>query len=440
MDTDEQPDIPPPDVPPAVPPTLASPGMLGRVRGLLIDVTPLRVSREFRLLWVGESISDIGSHITAVAIPFQVFNLTNHSSLAVGLLGVCTLVPLLTLSLLGGAIADAMDRRSLILRTDVGLAITSAVLAFNALPGQQHLWVLYAIATAQAALWAIQMPGMRSLVPRLVPKDLFVSANALTTMTGTMSHLLGPTLGGLLIATVDLKSAYLADLATFAAAFIAVGLMKPHPPSEGVERLGLESMLQGIRFLKGRRVLQSTFTIDLNAMIFGMPMALFPAMALRLGGGATLLGILYAAPFFGSFIVTILSGRARHVRRQGLATMLAVVAWGAFITGFGLTRTTWLALLMLALAGASDMVSGVYRSTILQTVAPDALRGRLSGIELAVVASGPSIGDIEAGVVASLVSLPFAIVSGGLACIAGVGVLAARVPAFARYDAKNPTP
>jgi hypothetical protein len=169
-------------------------------------------------------------------------------------------------------------------------------------------------------------------------------------------------------------------------------------------------------------------------------MALFPAMALRLGGGAKLLGVLYAAPFAGSFLVTILSGRARHVRRQGLAVMLCVVAWGAFIAGFGLTRTTWIALVMLALAGGADMISAIYRSTILQTVAPEELRGRLMGIELAVVASGPSLGDVEAGAVASIFNLPVAIVSGGLLCIAGVAFLAARVPQFARYDAKNPTP
>jgi MFS family permease len=435
MDTDEQPEIPP-----EISPPLASPGMLGRARSLLIDLSPLRESREFRLLWIGDSISDIGSHITAVAIPFQVFNLTHHSSLAVGLLGLCALVPLLTLPLVGGAIADAMDRRTLMLRTNTALAALSGVLAFNALPGQQHLWVLYAIATLQAALWSIQMPAMRSLVPRLVRKESFPSANALMNMSGTSSHLIGPTVGGLLIATLGVSNTYLFDLGTFAAVLVAVRMMQRQPPSEDSEPFSLESIRQGIRFLKGRKVLQSTFTVDLNAMIFGMPMALFPAMALRLGGGAKLLGVLYAAPFAGSFIVTILSGRARHVRRQGLAVMICVVAWGAFIAGFGLTRTTWIALLMLALAGGADMISAIYRSTILQTVAPEELRGRLMGIELAVVASGPSLGDVEAGVVASIFNLPVAIVSGGLLCIAGVGVLAARIPQFARYDAKNPTP
>jgi len=435
MDTDEQ-----PEVPPEISPPLASPGMLGRARSLLIDLSPLRESPQFRLLWIGDSISDIGSHITAVAIPFQVFHLTNRSSLAVGLLGLCALVPLLTLPLVGGAIADAMDRRTLMLRTNTALAALSGVLAFNALRGQRHLWVLYAIATLQAALWSIQMPAMRSLVPRLVSKESFTSANALMNMSGTSSHLIGPTVGGLLIATLGVSNTYLFDLGTFAAVLIAIRMMQRQPPAEDSQPFSLESIKQGIRFLKGRKVLQSTFTIDLNAMIFGMPMALFPAMADRLHGGAKLLGVLYAAPFAGSFIVTILSGRLRHVRRQGFAVMICVVAWGAFIAGFGLARTTWIALLMLAFAGAADMISAIYRSTILQTVAPEEMRGRLSGIELAVVASGPSLGDVEAGVVASIFNLPVAIVSGGVLCIAGVAFLAARVPQFARYDAKNPTP
>jgi MFS family permease len=350
------------------------------------------------------------------------------------------LVPLLAFSLLGGAIADAMDRRKLLIRAQAALAVVSGVLAFNALPGQRHLWILYVMSFAQAAGYAMYLPGMRALIPRLVPRELLTSANALENSYRTMAHLLGPTLGGVLIASVGLTNAYLIDIITFAAALTTVWLMSPAPPVHDDAVMSLDSIREGIRYLKGRKVLQSSFTVDLNAMIFGMPQALFPAIAFRLGGGARLLGVLYAAPFAGAFFVTMLSGRARHVRRQGLVTMICVVLWGAFIIGFGLAHAVWLALLMLALAGGADMVSAIYRSTILQTLAPDELRGRLMGIELAVVASGPQLGNVEAGVVASLVNLPFAIVSGGVACIVGVAVLAARVPEFARYDAKNPTP
>jgi MFS family permease len=434
MDADEQPNLPE-----EIALALSTPGMLGRVRGLLVDLSPLRVSRDFRLLWIGGSISEIGSHITVVAIPYQVFKITG-SSLAVGLLGVCALVPLATLSLLGGAIADAMDRRRLILRSDAALALLSTILVLNAWSGYGRLWVLYAVATAQAAVWGLASPGVNSLVPRLVPKELYPSANALTNISGSTAHLLGPTIGGILIASIGLRSAYLIDLATFGASFLAVGMMGRQPPSGESDAVTWESIKQGFRFLRGKKVLQSTFSIDLNAMIFGMPMALFPAMALRLGGGPRLLGLLYAAPFAGSFIVTILSGRLRHVRRQGRAVMACVVLWGVFIVGFGLARATWLALSMLALAGAADMISAIYRSTILQTLAPDDLRGRLSGIQFAVVTSGPALGDVEAGAVASIFNLPVAIVSGGVLCIAGVGVLAARAPQLARYDARNPAP
>jgi MFS family permease len=435
MTVDEEPSIPP-----EIPPPLQTPGMLGRARGFLVDLTPLRESREFRLLWTGQAISEIGSHISMIAIPFQLYKITG-STLAVGLLGFTELVPLLVFSLLGGAIADAMDRRKLLIRAQAGLAVVSGVLAFNALPGQRHLWILYAMSFAQAAGYAIYLPGMRSLVPRLVPAELLPSANALEAAYGTTAHLLGPTLGGVLIAAIGLTNVYLIDIATFAAALYTAWLMRPSPPVHDENAMGWTAIREGLRFLKGRKVLQSTFTVDLNAMIFGMPQALFPAFAFhQLHGGPRLLGLLYAAPFAGAFFVTMLSGRARHVRRQGLVTMICVVLWGAFIAGFGLAHTVWLALLMLGLAGAADMISAIYRSTILQTVSPDELRGRLMGIELAVVASGPSLGNVEAGVVASLVNLPFAIVSGGIACIVGVGVLAARVPQFARYDAKNPTP
>ncbi|MFN2543774.1 MAG: MFS transporter [Actinomycetota bacterium] len=430
--------------PPEPPPSIERPGLVGgalaRLRHVAMDLTPLRVSREFRLLWSGQFVSDLGSHITMVAAPFQIFQLT-HSTLAVGLLGLCWLVPLLTLSVFGGSIADAVDRRKLMLVSNLALPTLSAVLALNAILAHPHLWVLYVVSTLSAAAYALSSPAFRSLPARLLPKELLPSAFALETAGHSFGSLVGPAVAGVLIAAIGLPSTYLIDLATYLVAAAAVAAMAPVPPAKEAERAGLASMLEGLRFLKGRRVLQTTFTIDLNAMIFGMPQALFPAFALRvLHGGPALVGFLYAAPAGGALVASLLSGRARHVRRQGLACMVAVVVWGAAIAGFGLSRITWLALAMLAVAGAADLVSGIYRTTILQTVAPDAMRGRLSGIELAVVASGPSIGDIEGGAVGALVSVPFAVVSGGILCVAGVGVLALLVPQFARYDAREPTP
>jgi MFS family permease len=420
-------------------PGLPGPTVWTRARALFVDVTPLRRSRQFRLLWIGQSVSDIGSRITMVALPFQMYAIT-HSTLAVGLIGLCELVPLLTLPLVGGALADSMDRRRLLLAAHAAMIVLTGVLAANALSGANHVWVLYVVAALAAAAYSLYSPAMRSLVPRYVDRELLPSAMALTGAYGSFGSLVGPVLGGVLIGAFGLSTAYLVDLASFAWALATLAVMDPVPPHAEAGRLGLDSIREGLRFLKGRRVLQSTFTFDLNAMIFGMPAALFPAVAEGLGGGPGVVGLLFAAPYAGSFLVNLLSGRAKHVRRQGLAVQVAIVVWGLAIVGFGLSDALWLSLGTLAVAGGADEWSAIFRSTILQTVTPDAMRGRLSGIELAVVASGPALGDLEAGALASLTSVPFSIVAGGIACVAGVGVLALLSPQFARYDARNPTP
>jgi MFS family permease len=435
----------PPALPPETPPDVAPPSALARglarARGLVIDITPLRRSRQFRLLWIGETVSDLGSRVTAVAVPYQVFRLT-HSSLAVGMLALCELVPILVLPVVGGAVADRVDRRRLLRWTYGVLPLFSLVLAANAHLARPHLWVMYAFATLSTAAYALYSPAVRSAPPLLFERDELPAVFALTGIYYSFGSLVGPAFGGLLIATLGLTGTYLVDVASFAVALGTLAAMDPLPRAaehEVPSRL-LDSMREGLRFLKGRPVLQSTFTFDLNAMVFGMPNALFPAVADRLGGGPGLLGLLYAAPYGGAFLVTLLSGRARHVRRQGLAVMLSIVVWGGAIAAFGLSSAPWLALVTLAVAGGADMWSGIFRTSIAQAVVPDAMRGRLSGIELAVVASGPTLGDVEAGVVGSLVGVPFAIVTGGLACVAGVAVLGALVPEFARYDARHPTP
>jgi MFS family permease len=252
--------------------------------------------------------------------------------------------------------------------------------------------------------------------------------------------LIGPVLGGALIARIGVPQTYLVDAAAFAIAFGTLTLMAPVPPARGTPRPGLASIWEGLRFLRGRRVLQSTFAIDLNAMVFGMPTSLFPAVSEHIGGGAQVLGVLYAAPYAGALAASLASGGVGRVRRQGRVVMAAVLAWGAAIVAFGLAHSLPWMLAFLVLAGAADFVSAVFRDTIALTVVPDAMRGRLNGMELAVVASGPELGNLEAGVVASLISVPFSIVSGGLACMLGVGVLAVVAPEFDRYDARRPSP
>lgn len=440
------PDPEPPEGPdqanPPDPSERAAAGRRGRIRGHAIDLSPLRESRQFRLLFIGEAVSDLGSEITAVAVPYQVFQIT-HSSLDVGLLALAELAPLIVLPLVGGAIADAVDRRWLIRLSYSILPLLSLGLAANARLLAPHLWVLYVFAVLSVSAYALYSPAVRSLPPLLFPRERYPSVMALTSSYYSFVALAGPAAGGVLIAAIGLSGTYLLDAATFVFGLATASMMRPVPKVEPEARAGLRSIRQGLRFLKGRRVLQTTFTIDLNAMIFGFPTALFPALAERFAGGlhqAQVLGFLYAAPYAGSMLVTLASGRAREVRRQGLAVEVAVVVWGAALVGLGLSGHLWLALLFLAIAGGADMWSGIFRTSIGQAVVPDAMRGRLSGIELSVVASGPSIGNVEAGAVATLVSVPFSIVSGGLACIAGVAVIHRLVPQFHRYDARNPRP
>jgi MFS family permease len=423
------------DEPEQIPPN--RPSMIGRLRSLAVDLSPLRESRQFRLLFIGEAVSDLGSEITAVAVPYQVYQMT-RSPLAVGLLALCQLGPIMILPLVGGAIADAVERRRLLRIVYAILPLLTLVLAWNARLAVPHLWVLYVFATLSAGAYGLYSPAARSIPALLFPKERLPSANALTSTYYSSVALAGPAAAGILIATIGLPATYLVDVVSFLLALVTLTMMRPIPTVKEGSEVSMQSIVDGLRFLKGKPVLQSTFTVDLNAMIFGMPQSLFPAFVANLGLGPQALGFFYAAPYAGSLVVSLRSGRAKHVRRQGLAVMVAVVIWGAAIAAFGLSKTAWVALVFLAVAGAADMWSGIFRSAISQAIAPDEMRGRIAGIELSVVATGPTLGDLEAGVVGSLVSVPFSIVSGGLACIVGVGVIAILVPQFHRYDAKAP--
>jgi MFS family permease len=414
-------------------------GWATRIRSLALDLSPLRESRDFRLIYGGASISSIGSHITFVAVPFQVFQLT-HSTLAVGLLGLCDLVPLLTLSLLGGVFADSVDKRRLLLATESVAMACSLGFALNAGLGHPQLWLIYTLATVNAGTYALGSPALRSATPHLVRKELLPAAAALNHVYYNIGHIAGPVAGGTLIAGIGLRATFLVDVATFAVAIFCMWMMKPIPPSEDATAPSVRSVLDGVRFLKGRRVLQGSFVVDIIAMVFGMPNALFPAVAASRFGGPAVLGLLYAAPAAGSLLVSITSGWVGRVRRQGAVVYVCVVVWGGALAVFGLSHVLWVSLVFLALAGAADSVSGIFRTAILQTATPTNMLGRLHGVELAVVASGPSIGDIEAGALASLTSVSFSIAFGGLACIVGVGVMALLMPEFARYDAQNPSP
>jgi MFS family permease len=403
---------------------------------MAIDLGPLRRHRAFRRLFVGQTISTFGSEITAVAAPFQLYELT-HSTLQVGLLSLCELVPLLTLTIVGGAIADAIDRRRLLLWTEALLAIVSVGLALNASLDHPRVWALYVLATLSICIFSFGVAGMTTVIPRLVEPEELAAANAIESAYSSTTSVGGPALGGLLIALLGLTGAYLLDAGTFVASLWSIWLLPKLPPAHDADRPSLRSIAEGFRFLRHKKVLLGMFLTDSNAMVFGMPRSLFPAIASKFGGGAGMLGVLYAAPYAGALLASLLSGWIGHVRRQGLVVAIAAGFWGVFIVAFGFAESLWLALLLLAGAGAADNVSAVVRQTILFTVTPDRLRGRLSGIEFAQVASTPALGNLEAAVVASLTSLRFSIVSGGILCVVGTLVIAALFPAFIKYDARE---
>jgi MFS family permease len=407
------------------------------LQGVAVDLTPLRDSRDFRVLWLGQVVSLVGRQVTVVALPFQVFVLT-RSPLAVGMIGIAQLVPLVVGSIAGGAIADRVDRRKQLLVTEAGMAGSTALLLLGALAGRPPLWYLYLATGMQAGLSGINSPAMSASIPNLVRRDRLPAALALNQILFNGSMIIGPALAGIILARFGLAWAYAADLVSFGAAIVAWSLLRPLPPKrDEAERTGTgwSDIREAFRYLRGRRVLLSTFLIDLDAMIFGMPRALFPVLALTVFHvGPQGLGLLYAAPAVGAVVGALTTGWVSRVERQGLAVIWAVIVWGAAVTAFGLSGGLfWLALAFLALAGAADVISAVFRGTILQISVPDALRGRMSSVHIMVVTGGPRLGDAEAGWVASLVSPWFSVVSGGVACVVGAVVLAALIPQLARY-------
>jgi predicted MFS family arabinose efflux permease len=399
-----------------------------------LDVTPLAESREFRLLFAGQAVSFFGSMMTFVALPWQTYRLTG-STLATALLSVVEFVPIFVMAFVGGALADAVDRRRLVRVTEALLALGTLALVFNSLLAKPRVWVLFVCAALFAALTGLQRPSLDALVPRLVPAEQMPAAMALRSLGTTVSMIAGPALGGLLIATAGPVAAYSVDFVTFAASLAALWAMRASPPPAGADRPSLRTVAEGLRYARSRPELLGTYLVDINAMFFGMPMALFPAVAERFGAASV--GLLYAAPAFGAMCVTLTSGWTKRVNRHGLCVALAAGAWGGAIVGFGLSGRLWLALACLALAGAADMVSGLFRSIIWNQTIPDHLRGRLAGIEVVSYTTGPLLGNAEAGVAARLFGVTASIVSGGVLCVAGTALLSLLLPQFIRYDGRE---
>ncbi len=373
--------------------------------------------------------------LTYVAIPFQAYDLTG-SSLVVALLSAAELPPILVTAFVGGALADAFDRRRLVQLSELGLAACASLLLVNALLPDPKLWPLFVLGAVMAGLVGLQRPPLDALEPRLVDRDELTAAGALSSFRMNLGMVGGPAVGGVLIATVGLPVTFAIDVATFAVSLVALNAMRAVPPPPDAQRPSVRGIAEGFRYAMSRPELVGTYGVDMVAMFFGMSFALFPAYATEFGG-AEVLGILYAAPSVGSLLATATSGWTNHVHRHGLAVIIAAAGWGVAITAFGLAPNLGLAVVALACAGASDMISGIFRSVIWNQTIPDHLRGRLAGIEQVSYSSGPLLGDLEAGIVASLAGVRASVVSGGILCVVGVGLFALALPAFRRYDSRR---
>lgn len=400
-----------------------------------MDLSPLRISRDFRLIFSASTVSGFGSYISLITIPYQVAQLTGDP-LMVGLLGVAELVPLIFMSFVGGALADYVDRRRLVLISEAALAALALVLLLNSLLADAHLWVLFLVAGLTAAFEGIQRPALEGTIPRVVPLEKLPAAIALNSLSGQIRQLAGPGLAGVLMATVDLHWVYAFDLLTFVVSLCCLWLVRAVPPPPAAERPSVRSVITGIRYARSRPELLGTYLVDINAMFFAMPSALYPFMADDLGG-PEVLGLLYAAPAIGSMLASLTSSWTGRIHRHGLMVVLAAGAWGVGIIGAGLARELWLVVACLAFAGAADMISGVFRMTIWGQTIPDHLRGRLAGIEMISYSVGPLLGGTRAGLVARVTGVSGSIVTGGILCVLGTIALAAALPSFLRYDGRD---
>jgi MFS family permease len=408
-----------------------------------IDLAPIKISRDFRLLYLGQTVSFFGSMMTYVVMPWQMYQLTK-SSLAVGLLGAVEFVPMLLLAFVGGALADYVDRRRLILMTELATALCVGVLALNSILVQPRVWVIYVIAGLFAALNGLQRPSREALIQQLVPTEHMTAVAALHTLRFSIGAILGPAMGGFLAASVGPIITYSIDFITFSFSLITLWLINSAPRMVDAARPSLKSIADGLRYARSRPELMGTYLIDINAMFFGMPMALFPAYAESFGPFwigpfqvASAVGLMYATPAVGSLLATLSSGWTSKIQRHGAAVTLAAAVWGLAIIGFGLSHNLWIALAWLALAGAGDTISGLFRMAMWNQTIPDRLRGRLAGIEMISYMTGPMLGNAEAGLVATLFSLRTSIVSGGILCTLGSGLLGVLLPAFWRYHARE---
>lgn len=412
---------------------------------LLTDVRPLRASAPYRRLWIGQTISGFGQQMSLVAVAWEVYALT-ESSLAVGLLGFAGLFPLVIGGLYGGALVDAFDRRRVAIWSALGLWACSIALVLHTVARLESVAFLYGVVAVQAACYAVNQPARSAMLPQLLPGGLLPAANALAMASTNLAFTVGPLLGGVLIAWQGVEAAYLADIVLFVGALYSVFRLPPLPPATRLPVPGLSSVLDALRFLRTAPNIAMSFVVDLCAMVFAQPRALFPALAISVyATGASTLGLLQAAPAIGSLIAFAFSGWISRVHRHGVAIVVAVIGYGACVAMTGVSAAAvpalvWLAVAFLAMSGGADMVSAAYRSTILQAAAPDHMRGRMQGLFIVVVAGGPRLGDVLLGSLAEVAGEPRAMMVGGVLCILGVLVAVTLQRRFLAYDGRHPVP
>ncbi|HEX8288348.1 MAG TPA: MFS transporter [Pyrinomonadaceae bacterium] len=402
---------------------------------MLIDLTPLKISRDYRLLFFGQLISFFGTMMTFIVVPVQMYQLT-ESNLYVGLLGVAEFVPMFFLAFIGGALADSIDRRRMLRLTEIGQTITTAILLGNALLPNPQIWVLFVAVGLHAGLAGLQRPSFEALIPKIVPLEYMSAVAALNSIRFEVGFILSPILGGIIIAKYGAVLAYAIDLGTFAASLAAVWLIRAVPPPPNADRPNFDSIKKGFRYAMSRQELLGTYLIDINAMFFGMPKALFPALAIAFGAASSV-GLFYSAIAIGALVATFTSGWATWVNRHGLMVTLAAGGWGLAITFFGFANSLYLALFFLVVAGYFDMISGIFRQTIWNQTIPDHFRGRLAGIEMISFMTGPMLGDAESGIVAYFTDVKTSIISGGVLTIIGTIGLAILLPKFIAYDGRE---
>jgi MFS family permease len=407
-----------------------------RFRALRLDLTPLHTSRDFRLLFWAGGVFYLGQMMTYVAIPYQIYTLTD-SNFAVGAIGLVELAPLLVFGLYGGALADHVDRRKLLVSTGLAQAVFTVVLAVNAFRHHPSIWLIFVIAVLLASASSLQRPSREALMPRTVAHDQLTAANALNSLSMQIGLLAGPAIGGLLVAYVGVGECFLIDIAGLCVASLLFAMMRPYPHRTETTPPSLQGIREGLSYAVGRRDLMGTYLVDIVCMLLAYPVVLFPALAATVFHRPELLGILYAAETVGSLVATATSGWISRVHHHGRAIVIAAMVYGGCIALVGLMPNIWLVIVFLALSGAADMISGVFRGTIWSQTIPESMRGRLAGIEMLSYSLGPLGGQVRAGVTADLWSVRGAIYSGGAACVAGVALTAVWLRDFWSYDERT---